>query len=109
MGAASEILPPIDSAPLEPFAIPILLDEEGYAWIPHGFRAGLFMWMHVGEGAAIGWAPIPELDKALVTIWGGNPFAPTDEAIAFVISRRGLRGIIDMLTSIERQMDAFHA
>lgn len=106
MGVVAEILPPIDAAPIEPFSIPILMDERGVAWLPHGFRPGTFMEMQVGEGASIGWAPIPELNKALVTLWGGNPFAPTDEAIAFVISRRGLRGIIAGLQSIERQMDA---
>lgn len=105
MAASIDLLPPIAAEPIEPFSIPILLDEAGCAWIPDGFRAGMFQLLPVGEGAALGWAPIPELNKALVAIQGGNPFAPTGEAIAIAISRRGLRGLIDGLQSIEAQME----
>lgn len=105
MTPSVELLPPIKADPIEPFSIPILLDENGCAWIPDGFRAGYFQLLPVCEGAALGWAPIPELNKALVAIWGGNPFAPTREALAIAISRRGLRGLIDGLKSIEAQME----
>lgn len=105
MTSSVELLPPIESEPIEPFSIPILLDDRDCAWIPDGFRAGMFCQLPVCEGAALGWAPIPEMNKALVAIWGGNPFAPTSEALAIAISRRGLRGLIDGLKSIEAQME----
>ncbi|MEA3543206.1 MAG: hypothetical protein U9R77_13960 [Pseudomonadota bacterium] len=100
-----DLLPPIKADPIEPFPIPILLDDDGRAWIPDGFRAGMFQLLPVCEGAALGWAPVPELNKALIAIWGGNPFAPTGEALAIAMSRRGLRGMIDGLISIEQQME----
>lgn len=100
-----DLLPPIEAEPIEPFSIPILLDDDGRAWIPDGFRAGMFQLLPVCESAALGWAPVPEFNKALIAIWGGNRFAPTDEAIAIAMSRRGLRGLIDGLISIERQME----
>lgn len=105
MTPSVELLPPIAADPIAPFAIPILLDDRDCAWIPDGFQAGIFHLMRVCEGAALGWAPVPELNKALVTIWGGNPFAPTGEAIALAMSRRGLRGLIAGLQSIEQQME----
>ncbi|MFD1103687.1 hypothetical protein [Sphingobium olei] len=105
MVASIDLLPPIAAEPIEPFSIPILLDDNGCAWIPDGFQAGCFRLLPVGEGASLGWAPIPEMNKALISIWGGNPFAPTGEAIAIAISRRGLRGIIAGLQSIDAQME----
>ncbi|PZU13787.1 MAG: hypothetical protein DI606_04255 [Sphingobium sp.] len=105
MTPSVELLPPIEDAPVEPFPFPILLDEAGFAWIPDGFRPGLFQHLPLCEGAALGWAPIPEFNKALIAIWGGNPFAPTGEALALLMSRRGLRGLIAGLQSIEAQME----
>lgn len=105
MTPSIELLPPIPDDPIEPFSMPVLLDDRGCAWIPHGFRPGFCTLTHICEGAALGWAPIPEMNKALIAISGGNPFAPTDEAIALAMSRRGLRGLIQGLQSIERQME----
>lgn len=105
MTPSVELLPPIKADPIEPFAIPILLDDRGCAWIPDAFNAALYQLLPVCEGATLGWAPIPELNKALIAIQGGNPFAPTGDVLAIAISRRGLRGLIDALRSIEAQME----
>lgn len=100
-----DLLPPVQADPVAPFDVPILLDDQGCAWIPHGFRPGFFTLTQICEGASLGWAPIPEMNKALIAISGGNPFAPTEEAIALAMSRRGLRGLIEGLRSIEQQME----
>lgn len=105
MTPSIDLLPPIEGDPIAPFPMPILLDDAGSAWIPHGFRSGFFTLMQVCEGAGLGWAPIPEMNKALIAISGGNPFAPTEEAIALAMSRRGLRGLVQGLQSIELQME----
>lgn len=91
--------------PVAPFSVPVLLDEDGSAWVPDAFAAGMFRYLPVCEGAALGWAPIPELRCALVLLQGGNPAAPTAEQIAFTISPAGLRGLADDLRSIADQME----
>lgn len=88
-----------------PFSVPVLLDEDESAWVPDAFAAGMFRYLPVCEGAALGWAPIPELLRALVVLQGGNPAAPTDEQIAFTISPAGLRGLANDLRSIADQME----
>ncbi|EPR09897.1 hypothetical protein M527_07170 [Sphingobium indicum IP26] len=105
MSPALEILPPLADEPVPPFALPVLLDDDGRAWLPHGFRADMFTLTQVCEGIAIGWAPVPELGKVLLHFIGGNPFAPTDEALAAALSKRGLRRMIADLQSIERQWE----
>ncbi len=109
MSAAAEILPPIEPDCPPPFGLRILLNDDGRAWIPHAFRAGMFTELPVCEGMAMGWAPVSEIGKVLLAFGGGNPFAPTDEQLAVALSARGLRALIRDLQAIERQWEADRA
>jgi len=106
MEPAVTIQPPLAARELPPLSTPVLLDETGSAWIPHAWRAGCFTYTPICEGIGAAWTPVPEIGKVLLAFAGGNPFAPTDEAIAIVLSRDGLRELIADLRSIDRQWEA---
>lgn len=96
-------LPPLGRDMVEPFRSPIYLRDDGTAWVPDAFTAGAYRDQFICEGVAMGWVPIQELGKAILVFAGGNPLAPTDEAVAVALSPRGLRELIADLQSIEQQ------
>ncbi|WP_051768205.1 hypothetical protein [Sphingobium sp. DC-2] len=90
--------------PTAPFPAPILVNDRGEGFFPHAFCAGEVMLMPVCRGLAMGWAAAPEVGGALLSIFAGNPDAPTDESVATLLSRDGLRALIADLQSIDRQL-----
>lgn len=100
---AVEILPPIGAEPLAPMRDPVLVSDRGDAWMPHPFYRGMRTLLPLCEGIALAWAPCAPASGILLSLWGGNPDNPSDEAIACTISRNGLRALIRDLQSIDQQ------
>ena len=89
-----------------PFAGPILIDDFGNGYFPHAFLAGAATALPICRGLAKGWAPAPEIGGVLLAMFAGNPDEPTDEALATLLSRDGLRALIADLQSIDQQLGA---
>lgn len=108
MAAVTAIFPPHGRDPLPPMASHVLLRGDDSAWVPHPFRPGAHVDMRLCAGVAAGWTPLPgygpNAARAIIVLGGGNPAEPTDEMIAFHISRRGLRELIADLQSVVDQM-----
>lgn len=100
------ILPPIEEASCAPMASPILHLDDGTAWVPSAFVAGVYGNVPICAGLAMGWQPVREVGQIVLVFQGGNPAAPTDEIVAAALSRAGLRAMIRDLQSIDRQWDA---
>lgn len=96
-------LPINDAAPIEPMRSPIVLLDDGSAWVPSAFIAGAYENLPVCEGVALGWQPAFEVGKAVLVFQGGNPAAPTREVVTAELSRAGLRALIAGLQSIDAQ------
>ncbi|WP_236576306.1 hypothetical protein [Sphingobium sp. S8] len=92
------------SEPSAPFAGPILIDDFGNGYFPHAFMPGTATALPICRGLAKGWAPAPEVGGVLLAIFAGNPDEPTDEAVATLLSRDGLRALIADLQSIDQQL-----
>ena len=92
--------------PCAPFAAPILVNDRGEGFFPHAFCQGEVMLLPICRGLAMGWAPAPEANGVLLSIFAGNPDTPTDESVATVLSHDGLRALIADLQSIEQQLSA---
>lgn len=92
-------------AVFRPMETVILHTDQGTVFVPNPYQPGRRQEMPLSRGVAIGWSPCPEIDGALIVMSGGNPLEPTEEAIAFTISRQGLKAIIGSLQSINRQLD----
>lgn len=90
---------------LLPLAAPVLIDPDGCGWFPHAHVPGAYVSRDIAIGIGLAWAPVPELDKVLLVLHGGNPRNPSDDAIAAVLTRDGLRGMIADLSSIAAQLD----
>lgn len=104
------IFPPHGRDPLPPMTSHVLLRGDDSAWVPHPFRPGAHVDMRLCAGVAAGWTPLSASGVAdprvIIVLGGGNNAAPTDEMIAFYISRRGLRELIADLQSVADQMEA---
>ena len=99
------ILPPLDDEAFAPMASPILHLDDGTAWVPNAFVAGAYGNLPLCAGVAMGWQPVPEVDRIILVFQGGNAAAPTGESVAAALSRPGLRAMIRDLQSIDRQWD----
>lgn len=81
----------------------VVVDEQGYAWLPHPGGNGDLIRSFVHAGVRIGWAPVPELGGMLLSQWGGpGPDADFEEdGLTTFLTRDGLRAIIGDLQAIE--------
>lgn len=95
--AATPPLPPLERA--------VLIDDRGYALLPHPFDKGAGMRLPVGDGLTIDWTPI-DRSRILVALWAGWPDRPTDESIATSMTRADLQQLILGLISIDQQIGA---
>ena len=91
--------------PHAPFSSPIMVNDRGEGFFPHGFYPELAVMMPICRGLGFGWAAAPEVGGVLLSIFGGNPDEPTDEALAAALSREGLRALIAGLQSIDKQLE----
>lgn len=87
-----------------PMTEPLLIDGHGFALMPHAYVSGFHLRTFVAEGMGMTWTPL-SADRIILCLVGGNPAAPTNEALATSISRNGLRELIADLQSIDRQME----
>lgn len=99
------IVPPVLSGePLLPMTRQVFVDDKGGAWVPHAFDPQRMRYGELANGVALGWAPVPESDMVLVSMFAGNPTEPTEDAITIVLTRDGLREVIANLRSIDDQL-----
>lgn len=97
-------LPPAADPSCPPIADPLLLDDRGNIWIKHPFTPDRRVRMPLCEGLRLEWAPLCT-EHILLSLWGGNPENPAEEALALTFSRDDLRRMIADLQSIDQQMD----
>jgi hypothetical protein len=81
-----------------------MVNDRGEGFFPHGFFPELAVMMPICRGLGFGWTAAPEVGGILISIFGGNPDEPTDEALATTLSRDGLRALIAGLKSIDKQL-----
>jgi hypothetical protein len=99
------------AGPPQPFSSPIVIDDRGYAWVPHpdpflGILGivGNPIGCYVHAGLRLGWAPmpLPPPGGVLLTLFGG-PRAESgfeEDGVAAFITRDGLNGLIADLQAI---------
>lgn len=88
------------------FSTPVTLTDDGYIWIPNPDPENQDPEDTVGcylhGGVRIGWAPLPEKDGLVLTVWGG--FRADDgheeEGVAVFMTRGGLKALIQDLEAI---------
>lgn len=93
-------------APHAPFPDPILINDHGEGFFPQAFWPGTVAVLPICRGLATGWAAAPEVEGVLLALYAGNPDEPTDESMATLLSRDGLRALIAGLQSIDEQLGA---
>lgn len=94
--------------PLQPISTPIVIDERGYAWVPHPDPfLGIFgnpIGCYVHAGIRLGWAPmpLPPPGGVLLTLFGGPRAEPgfEEDGVAAFITRDGLNALIADLQAI---------
>ncbi|BBF70221.1 hypothetical protein [Sphingomonas bisphenolicum] len=91
---------------IAPFSSPVLLTDDGSAWVPDAFAAGHYRLLPICKGIEMGWAPVEQISKAIIVFAGGTPMSPTGEIVATALSRDGLSRLIADLQSIDRQWSA---
>lgn len=91
--------------PIAPFPGPVIINDWGEVFVPHAFFPRSVTSLPLCRGAALGWAPFPEVGGVLLAVFGGNPDAPSDESMAVALSRDGLRALIADLQSIDEQLE----
>lgn len=107
--AASRLLGPPPS-----FSSPVVIDEGGYAWVPHPnpamSSAEVILGCYVHAGIRLGWAPmpLPLPGGVLLTLFGGGP--PPDarfeeSGVAAFITRSGLEALIADLQAIAASIE----
>ena len=94
--------------PLAPIAAPIVVDEQGYAWIPAPGGGDEEIGSYVHAGLRMGWAPMPEQGGILLTQWGGLGPEPDfeEEGVTAFMTREGLRRFIADLQTIDNALGA---
>ena len=93
-------------APHAPFVGPILVNDRGEGFFPHAFCPGEVAVLPICRGLATGWTTASDVDGVLLALFAGNPDEPTDESMATLLSRDGLRALIAGLQSIDEQLGA---
>lgn len=97
-----------------PFSNPIVIDEQGFAWVPdpvafpHCSDEAIGCYVHAG--VMLGWAPmsLPAHDGVLLTVFGG-PRADAleiEDAVAAFVTRDGLKALIADLEAIAASIEA---
>lgn len=91
-----------------PFSTPVIVMPSNAAIIPSPFMANAHVTVVVSVGACVGWAPMPGNDHVLLSIWGGTPLTagPIGDNVTTMISREGLRCLIEDLQDIDAQLAA---
>jgi hypothetical protein len=105
MAALPDRAPGLARSPLPPMTSPVLVDDDGRAWVPAAFRAGHYALLPVCEGLALGWTPSAELGRVMLVLVGGNMAEPGDESVVTLLTRTGLRNLIADLQSIDDQLE----
>ncbi|MDF2603481.1 hypothetical protein [Sphingomonas sp.] len=93
------------AGPLQPISTPIVIDGQGYAWLPDPdpLRLGDAVGCYVHAGIRLGWAPMtfPPPGGALLTLFGGQRADGFDsDGVAAFITRDGLNSLIADLQAI---------
>lgn len=86
-----------------PIATPIVVDEQGFAWIPALGGTEELIGSFVHAGLRLGWAPMPEQGGLMLTQWGGQgPAEPgwEEEGVTSFMTVDGFRRYVADLQAI---------
>lgn len=90
-----------------PIGVPVLIDEQGQAWLPHPNEPGELLGCYVHQGFRMAWIPVTELGGLLLTFFGGHRPEPgfEEESVTIALTSDGLKMLVRDLQAISAALE----